>query len=130
MNLFGKHCKVTPSRTKETVALCTVYRSKAEKALLSGLGLDATDADLWFVLGVLAPHKALKQHAFIQALRVDAYHAATWAHLGQVWGTFVCSSLVCFLLILRFQISLKGVVLWQVCWPVYLTIVPDWLLIL
>lgn len=89
MNPFGKHCKVTPSRTEETVALCTVYRSKAQKALLSGLCLDATDADLWFVLGVLAPHKALKQHAFIQALRVDAYHAATWAHLGQVWRLFL-----------------------------------------
>lgn len=100
VNPFGKHCKVSPSRTKETIALCTVYRSKAQKALLSGLRLDATDADLWFVLGVLAPHKALKQHAFIQALRVDAYHAATWAHLGQVWRLFLLLTSV---LLVRFS---------------------------
>ena len=61
-----------------------ISRLDPEKAVLSGLRLDATDADIWFIFGVLAQHKALKQHAFIQALRLDAYHSNTWAHLGQV----------------------------------------------
>lgn len=65
-----------------------ISRLDPETAVLSGLRLDATDADLWFIFGVLARHKSLKQHAFIQALRLDAYHSNTWAHLGQVLTFF------------------------------------------
>ena len=64
-------------------------RTESERTVLSGLCLDAADADLWLVFGILAQHKALKQHAFIQALRVDAYHALTWAHLGQACIDFL-----------------------------------------
>jgi hypothetical protein len=57
--------------------------SGPEKAMLGGLRLDGTNADMWVTFGILVQPKALKQHAFIQALRLDAYHALTWAHLGQ-----------------------------------------------
>uniref|UniRef100_A0A7I4FVI3 Superkiller protein 3 n=1 Tax=Physcomitrium patens TaxID=3218 RepID=A0A7I4FVI3_PHYPA len=60
-------------------------RLDPERTVLSGLRLDTSRADLWFIFGVLVQHKALKQHAFIQALRLDAYHSSTWAHLGQLY---------------------------------------------
>ncbi|KAH8947142.1 hypothetical protein BDL97_11G024900 [Sphagnum fallax] len=59
--------------------------SGPEKAMLGGLRLDGTNADMWVTFGILVQPKALKQHAFIQALRLDAYHALTWAHLGQLY---------------------------------------------
>lgn len=66
-------------------SLVFIGRLDPERTVLSGLRLDTSRADLWFIFGVLVQHKALKQHAFIQALRLDAYHSSTWAHLGQVF---------------------------------------------
>ncbi|KAG0566179.1 hypothetical protein KC19_7G044100 [Ceratodon purpureus] len=77
--------KLDLSLDKNIPGPVSVSRLDPEKAVLSGLRLDSTDADLWFIFGVLAQHKALKQHAFIQALRLDAYHSNTWAHLGQLY---------------------------------------------
>lgn len=56
-----------------------------EAVVCCGLALEGSNADLWTSLGVVAKHKGIRQHAFIQALHVDGNHALAWAELGQLY---------------------------------------------
>lgn len=53
-------------------------------AVCGGLRLDGDKPDLWVTLGMVTQHKGLRQHSFIQALRIDGTHALAWGGLGQV----------------------------------------------
>ncbi|MCO5601085.1 hypothetical protein L7F22_055204 [Adiantum nelumboides] len=57
----------------------------AESIACSGLALESSNAALWVSLGIVAQSKAVQQHAFIQALRVDGNHALAWAELGKLY---------------------------------------------
>ncbi|KAI5077841.1 hypothetical protein GOP47_0007665 [Adiantum capillus-veneris] len=58
---------------------------EAELLACGGLALESSNADLWVCLGIVAQSKAIQQHAFIQALRLDGNHAHAWAKLGQLY---------------------------------------------
>ncbi|KAL2650302.1 hypothetical protein R1flu_018430 [Riccia fluitans] len=50
-----------------------------------GLRVEGEKPDLWVTLGMLSKHKGLRQHCFIQALRIDGNHALAWGGLGQLY---------------------------------------------
>ncbi|KAL3701968.1 hypothetical protein R1sor_019990 [Riccia sorocarpa] len=54
-------------------------------ALCGGLRVEGDKPDLWVTLGMLSKHKGLRQHCFIQALRIDGNHALSWGGLGQLY---------------------------------------------
>lgn len=51
---------------------------------LGGLLLDRVNKELWVLLGCLAKHHALKQHALIRGLQLDLTFSSAWAYLGKV----------------------------------------------
>ncbi|KAG6542180.1 hypothetical protein Mapa_016412 [Marchantia paleacea] len=57
----------------------------AVTAICGGLRVDGDNPDLWVTLGMLTKHKGLRQHSFIQALRIDGNHALAWGGLGQLY---------------------------------------------
>ncbi|CAM6087406.1 unnamed protein product [Calypogeia fissa] len=59
--------------------------SRAMTAVCGGLRLGGDKPDLWVTLGMLTQHKGLRQHSFIQALRIDGTHALAWGGLGQLY---------------------------------------------
>ncbi|OAE29695.1 hypothetical protein AXG93_509s1480 [Marchantia polymorpha subsp. ruderalis] len=57
----------------------------AVTAICGGLRVDGDNPDLWVTLGMLTKHKGLRQHSFIQALRINGNHALAWGGLGQLY---------------------------------------------
>ncbi|XP_024542904.1 tetratricopeptide repeat protein SKI3 [Selaginella moellendorffii] len=58
---------------------------ETEIIVCCGLQHDGSNADMWVSLALVTQHKGLRQHALIQALRLDANHAIAWAYLGQLY---------------------------------------------
>lgn len=56
-----------------------------EKMCLGGLLLEGEDYEYWVALACLSHHTALKQHALIRALQLDASLAVAWGFLGKVF---------------------------------------------
>ncbi|OUZ99531.1 Tetratricopeptide repeat-containing domain [Macleaya cordata] len=56
-----------------------------EKMSLGGLFLEGDNSEFWVALGCLSVHTALKQHALIRGLQLDASLAIAWAYLGKIY---------------------------------------------
>lgn len=75
-------------------------RQLSEKMALGALLLEGDNYELWVALSCLSSHSALKQHALVRALQLDASLAGAWAHLGKVIQRFFFSATSRFIQIL------------------------------
>lgn len=51
---------------------------------LGALLLEGDNSEFWVALGCLSDHNALKQHALVRGLHLNASLAVAWAYLGKV----------------------------------------------
>ncbi|OMP02501.1 Tetratricopeptide TPR-1 [Corchorus capsularis] len=67
-----------------------------EKMTLGALALEGDNCDFWVALGCLSQCNALKQHALIRGLQLEASLANAWAYLGKGQHPSWCSGELCF----------------------------------
>lgn len=59
---------------------------------MGALLLEGDNYEFWLALGYLSGHDALKQHALIRGLQLNASLAIGWGYLGKVLSCVICET--------------------------------------